>query len=675
MATSAQFPARRPLILGLDTGGTHTDAVVYDPGPGRVLATAKALTTHHDLAIGLIGALNKISALHWAGGLPAIGLVNLSTTLATNAVAEGLGGRIGLVLIGYEQGRAVTSGLTRDLNRAQPVFVTGGHDYYGRPRADLDTRALRDQVEKLDPEVEAWAVSGFFSVKNPQHEMEAANIIRGLSRAPVTLGRDLTGQLDAVRRAATAALNAGLVLIVNRLLDAVKKALKELGLTARLMVVRGDGSLVAEDWARARPIETLVSGPAAGLVGAKELTRGLMGSEPTDLWVMDVGGTTTDLARLDQGRPAITPDGARIGPWRTMTEAVDTRTRALGGDSLVTVDRSGEITLGPRRVLPLCRLASIWPDLEKHLERAARLPLPPEQVTCFFLPGAPPGPGLSDTEALILEGLKTRSPYPLADLIQTLALTRGHFGGLKTLTHPAVLPAAFTPTDAMAVLGLFNGGSAVAAVAAAAALAKPLQLSPEDLCRRILDEFGRLLAEEIVTHAVHLAGLDLPDGIFGGQGLLGGALVRRPASAVIEFAFKIKTPLALMGAPAAALTPWLDKYLGSRIMVPPAFDVASAVGAATAPIQLRRQVELHTLPGFSGYRIFLPDGMLESADPEELVEKARRLMTDHMADLIRLAGGENPEIDCDRQDRRVILRDGSKLFLGSSLTFTARAGQ
>ena len=91
-----------PLILGLDTGGTHTDAVVYDPRPGRVLATAKALTTHHDLSIGLIGALRAISGLKWPGGLAAIGRVNLSTTLATNAVAEGLGGRIGLVLIGCQ---------------------------------------------------------------------------------------------------------------------------------------------------------------------------------------------------------------------------------------------------------------------------------------------------------------------------------------------------------------------------------------------------------------------------------------------------------------------------------------------------------------------------------------------------------------------------------------------
>ena len=662
------IPDSRPLILGLDTGGTHTDAVVYDPGPGRVLATAKALTTHHELSLGLMGALSAISAREWPGGLQAIGRVNLSTTLATNAAAEGLGGRIGLVLIGYEAGQAATGEMTREMDRA--IFIQGGHDYYGRPLAPLDLETLKGEVQKIDSEVEAWAVSGFFSVKNPQHELEAAALIRSLSQAPVTLGRDLTGQLDAVRRAATAALNAGLVLIINRLLDAVKKALAEMGVRARLMVTRGDGSLVSEEWARAKPIETLLSGPAAGLVGARQLTRGLMGAEAADLWVMDVGGTTTDLAYLKEGRPVISRDGARVGRWRTMVEAVDTRTRGLGGDSLVSVERAGFFSLGPRRVLPLCRLAAQWPEVEKTLELAARMPWPPEQATSFFVPGSPPGPGLSETEALILEGLAKKTPYPLADLVGTLG--RGHFGGLKSLVHPAVLPAAFTPTDAMAVLGLLEGGSAKASVMAAACLAKALQTSPEELCRRILEEFGRLLAEEVIAHACRLSGLTLPEGVFRESGLFGQALGRRAAS-IIDIACQISAPLVLMGAPAAVLAPWLEKHLGGRLMVPPAFEVASAVGAASAPIQLRRLVELHTLPGFSGYRLFLPDRILESTDPEELVKQAHILMTGHLEELIRLAGAEKAEIDFGRVDRRVTLGDGSRLFLGAALTFTARA--
>ncbi|MDR2725478.1 MAG: hypothetical protein LBC90_05340, partial [Candidatus Adiutrix sp.] len=381
---------------------------------------------------------------------------------------------------------------------------------------------------------------------------------------------------------------------------------------------------------------------------------------------------TTDLAYLDQGRPVISRDGAKVGRWRTMTEAVDTRTRGLGGDSLVTVDRTGRLTLGPRRVLPLCRLAAEWPEVEKTLDRAIRMPLSPEQATCFFVPGAPPGPGLSETETLILEGMAHTTPYPLTELVRTLGLNRRHFGGLKSLVHPAVLPSAFTPTDAMAGLGLFKGGSAKAALLAATRLAKTLEISPEEFCRRILGEFGRLLAEEVISHACHLSGLNLPEDVFSESGLLGPALDRGSCS-ILDITCRIKAPLILMGAPATVLAPWLDKHLDHRLVVPPAYDVASAVGAAASPIQLRRLVELHALPGFSGYRLFLPDRALDSPDPETLVRQARRLMADHLGELIRLAGAENAEIECERVDRRVTLRDGSRLFLGATLTFTARA--
>ncbi|MDR2353073.1 MAG: hydantoinase/oxoprolinase family protein, partial [Deltaproteobacteria bacterium] len=180
------------------------------------------------------------------------------------------------------------------------------------------------------------------------HELRVADLIRQNLRekCPITLGRDLTGELGAVRRAATAALNAGLVLIISRLLDAVKTSLDELELKVPLMVVRGDGTLVSELWARDRPIETVVSGPAAGVSGARILARGFLDPEERNIWVLDVGGTTSDLAYLENNRPKTNPNGAVVGRWVTMVEAVETRTRGLGGDSLVHVNDQGEIVLG-----------------------------------------------------------------------------------------------------------------------------------------------------------------------------------------------------------------------------------------------------------------------------------------------------------------------------------------
>ena len=279
--------------LGIDTGGTHTDAVVFDPELNSVVITAKAETTHHDLAIGISEVLEKLARLDCPGGLSAIGRIHLSTTLATNAIAENKGRRVGLILMGYDQEQAEVGRLVAELPQVSPVFVDGSHDYYGVENEPLDKAALLSAVEELEPEVTGWAVSGFFSVKNPAHEMEAAGLIRSLSSKPVTMGRDLTGRLDAMRRAATAALNAGLVGIIGSLLDAVNTSALKVGLKARLMVVKGDGSLVSEEWARTKPIETLVSGPAAGLVGAGLLSPGLWNTDERNFLDLDGGGTTS----------------------------------------------------------------------------------------------------------------------------------------------------------------------------------------------------------------------------------------------------------------------------------------------------------------------------------------------------------------------------------------------
>ena len=662
---------KKTLILGLDTGGTHTDAVVYDAQTHSILATAKDLTTHHDLAIGVCGALKNLQKVKWEGGLEDVALVNISTTLATNTVAEGLGSRVGLVLIGYDQNHKVVTDLTENLPRVETVFVDGGHDFYGRQVAPLDEEKLLAEVKKLDETVEAWAVSSFFSVKNSSHEIAAENIIKAVSKSPVTLGRTLTGEINAVRRAATAALNAGLVGVINRLLNAVKKTIDDMGMKARLMVVKGDGSLVSEAWARERPIETVVSGPAAGLVGARTLTRGFLEPEEKNLWVMDVGGTTTDLAFIYNGLPKVNANGAKVGAWDTMTTAVETRTRGLGGDSLVTVDKFGEITIGPRRVLPLCRLGEKYPTIIQHMNYYKNVKRSNEMATYFFLPGAPEGPGMSDAERDIVAAMKKNVPYPMAQHAEFCLKNKHHFGGVAQLTHPSVMISAFTPTDALAFLGLFNCGSLKAAQVAATVMCRYLDMDEETFCRKVLDEFGKLLTEEILTHGLSGNDLDYELSDLGPTGLLGEALKRRPKRTPdIEISYKIKDPVVFLGAPAAVLEPFLGRHLNGRLIVPPSFDVASAAGAAAAPIYLTRKVEIHSLPNLNGYRLFLPDRMVDGFTVEELVIEANTVMTAHMKELANMAGAESMTLEIDRKNHRVTWVEGNNLFLGATLTYT-----
>ena len=135
----------------------------------------------------------------------------------------------------------------------------------------------------------------------------------------------------------------------------MERTLAEWGIAAPLMVVKGDGSLVRAEWATRRPVETILSGPAASVVGAWHLAG------RRDVWVVDVGGTTTDIGALHEGWPILNEEGATVGGWRTMVEAVDVHTAGLGGDSHVQLDDEGRLTIGPRRVVPLCLLASEHP--------------------------------------------------------------------------------------------------------------------------------------------------------------------------------------------------------------------------------------------------------------------------------------------------------------------------
>jgi len=305
------------LLLGVDTGGTYTDAVLMRD-EAEVVASAKALTTKADLAIGIGEAVAAVLAA--SGAAPGeIGLASLSTTLATNALVEGQGGRAGLVYIGFREGDLAAHGLREALGGDPALVIKGGHGHAGGEAAALDEAALRGWLA-AGTGAEAYAVAGLFATRNPAHELRAAAIIHEVTGRPVSLSHHLSAKLGGPKRALTALLNARLVGMIARLIDRAEGKLRDLGIAAPLMVVRGDGALISADQARARPIETILSGPAASIVGARWLT----GADHA--LVSDIGGTTTDVAVLRDGRPAIDPEGARVGPWRTMVEAVAMRT-------------------------------------------------------------------------------------------------------------------------------------------------------------------------------------------------------------------------------------------------------------------------------------------------------------------------------------------------------------
>ena len=203
-----------PILLGIDTGGTYTDAVLFDEQSGRVVAAAKALTTRHDLAVGIRRAAESV--LEGSGvDRASIALVSLSTTLATNALVEGQGGRVCLVLIGFDGGSAARARIAEALRGDPCVRIGGGHDAAGHAREALDIPALDRALADLEGSVAAFAVAGMFAVRNPEHEIAVRDRLRKRTGRPVTCGHELSSRLDGPRRAMTCVLNARLVRSFN----------------------------------------------------------------------------------------------------------------------------------------------------------------------------------------------------------------------------------------------------------------------------------------------------------------------------------------------------------------------------------------------------------------------------------------------------------------------------
>ncbi|MGB0690251.1 MAG: hydantoinase/oxoprolinase N-terminal domain-containing protein, partial [Candidatus Puniceispirillum sp.] len=171
------------LVIGLDTGGTFTDAALLDANSGTVLATGKSLTTREDLSIGLGGAISKILDAYDGNRLD-IGLVSLSTTLATNAVVEGVGGRVCLIMIGFDEAALERADLARALGQDPVFFIKGGHKTDGGQQAPLDKDALTTAINTIGKDVSAFAVASHFATRNPSHETEARRLIRDLTGCP-----------------------------------------------------------------------------------------------------------------------------------------------------------------------------------------------------------------------------------------------------------------------------------------------------------------------------------------------------------------------------------------------------------------------------------------------------------------------------------------------------------
>jgi len=652
------------VLIGIDTGGTYTDAVLFDeavldgPSPHAPGVVAWAKTrTRPDLTIGIREALEQLDPD------PAeVSLVSLSTTLATNALVEGVGGRVALVLIGFDDEAVERAGLAAALGSDPLVTIDGGHNSYGVEAKPVDLDSLAAAVDGL--EVDAFAVASHFSVRNPEHELAARELLAGTG-APVACSHELSAKLNGPKRALTCLLNARLLPMIDDLCRAAATIMAEFSITAPLMLVRGDGSLVSAEFALSRPIETILSGPAASVVGAGHLLDDARDRTGPVVMVSDIGGTTTDIGLIRDGRPTISPDGAVVGGHHTMVEAVDMFTVGLGGDSEIHIDRGTppSVRLGPRRLTPIALAAIDDPDVVHRTLDRRRPPFREDHVL-FARPTGRRGV-IGTRDQRLLDKLLDDGPgwRPMDQLVassmETTALRSLVARGLAQI-------AGFTPSDACHVLGLHDGWDAEAAAKAAGILAgindnrwEPLAVDGAAFSRWVIDQLVHQSAEAVLAVAFRADGMD-PGAV--SHELVQRALTTPPSVARIHVGAQVD--LVGLGASAATYYPSVAKVVGANPIIPPHAQVANAVGAVVGQVRIAAQCTI-SQPSKGQYRIHWP-GLEDRGDRQPAVDNALDALRHHVRSEAERAGAGVLSLS-DSVEVRTATVEGREVFVEATV--------
>ena len=318
------------MLLGIDVGGTFTDAVILEQG--EIAAQAKRATTHDDVLHCVLAALDAVLQPELAAKLER---VVISSTIVTNALTEGRLDEVFLAVIAGP-GMNIAGHLP-----VTPCYLQGYVDHRGKITAQLDLLKLLKQRGKG-----VAAVSGKFSVRNPQLEYQAEHELKKCGYKKIFLGSGLSGELNFVRRTNSAYFAAQVYELFAHFCERIREALAERGIHAPVHILKADGGTLPLAVALEQPVEAVFTGPAASVLGIEALAAPTVNSIS-----LDVGGTTTDIAFWENGLPLMAKRGAVINGFPTAVRAFHMRSVGIGGDSRIHKTADG-YTVGPEREGP-----------------------------------------------------------------------------------------------------------------------------------------------------------------------------------------------------------------------------------------------------------------------------------------------------------------------------------
>ncbi len=619
-------------IIGIDTGGTYTDLVVIDAEHRDVLAKNKTLTTKTDLKECIRKSFDSVPT----DLLDDISMVCLSTTLATNAIVEGHGCKVGLILIG---GRPRGKMISRKVS-----VIKGKYDIKGRVKENLDTEEVQQVVESYRGRVDAIAVSGYASVRNPNHELYVKQVVEQTLGIPVACAHELTSSLGFYDRTVTVNLNAKLIPMVCELMDAVRNVMNSYNIKAPLMIVKGDGSLMTDICAQSKPIETILSGPAASVIGGMYL------SGENEGFVIDIGGTTTDIANVTDGKVTICNEGAHVGGWFTHVRAAEVYTVGLGGDSRITIDSSGTIRIGPEKSIPLSMAVQQYPDLKTEFKElrnhSTESSFRFRDHEAYILIKKYEKLSYSDEERIIIEILRYM-PHTLDYLKRNINLDRLNTVLDSLVKEGVIMRISLTPTDLLHLTGeaeLWDAEAAKMTVEAACGLYKK---SEEEFLDDVKNVMLRNLDASFIKAALYfdnrdmnLEGNDFYDYFLND-------LFFKHKSKVLEVDYRIPKKLIGIGSPAKAWLTKAGKNLSTKVYVPENAEVANAIGAAVGKAVETIEILIRPDSLTGRYLIYSP---IDRADRETLGEATEYALKIGGECIKRLAENREYSIKHEKED-------------------------
>ena len=336
------------MLLGIDVGGTFTDAVIIDGA--NVVSWAKRRTTKDNLMIGITEALGAVLVDIDSAQIEQ---VTLSTTVVTNTIVEHKEQPVDLYVIAGP-GRNVD-----DIFPVRPVYLKGYTDHRGIVVESTKCEAINHIAHTVQSRsgTNLAAVSAKFGVRNPKEELDVTNALSAMYDT-ISTGSSLSGNLNFPRRTISAYFNSAVTDVFNRFRQAVRDALVAHNITAPVYILKADGGSLPIDTIASVPVETVFTGPAATVLGLEALRSATLGHT----LALDIGGTTTDISLWKQGEPLMTKEGVSIRNYPSAVRSFAVTSVGIGGESVVRYN-NGNLTVGPERVGPSVALGGIEPTL------------------------------------------------------------------------------------------------------------------------------------------------------------------------------------------------------------------------------------------------------------------------------------------------------------------------